>query len=283
MILITGATGTIGSDIVRQLTAGGVPVRALTRDPERADVPDGVDVARGDYRDAASIAAAVKDVEAVFLVGVLGPDDVDVDRGLVELARAAGVRRVVKLSAIGTGDSALGRVGTWHLPGENAVRDSGLDWTILRPSVFASITRSWAADINAGRPVANLTGLGAQGVVDPRDVSAVAAAALVSADHAGRIYTLTGPDLLTGPDQAAILAEVLARPVDTVDVPEHTAREHMLAAGMSAEFADGALAGQAYVRAGRNAVRTPDVADVLGRPPRSFATWATDHAHLFTA
>jgi uncharacterized protein YbjT (DUF2867 family) len=283
MILITGATGTIGSEIVRQLAARGERVRAVTRDPERAQLPAEIDVVRGDYTDTASMAAAMSGADAAFIVGVLGPDDAETDRALVATAKAAGVRRIVKLSAIGTGEPELGRVGTWHIPGETAARESGLEWTILRPSAFASNTLSWSDAIRSGRPVPNLTGSGTQGVVDPRDVAAVAVEALVAPGHAGRIYTLTGPELLTGPDQAAVLATILAHPVESIDVPEDTAREHMLAAGMSLEFADGALAGQAFVRAGGNAVLTDDVRQVLGRTPRAYAQWATDHAAAFGA
>ncbi|MFF3511507.1 SDR family oxidoreductase [Streptomyces sp. NPDC002573] len=147
MILVTGATGTIGSEVVRQLVARGEKVRALTRDPANARVPGRVEAARGHHRDRASVDAALVGAEVAFLVGQFGPEDADNGRGLVAAARAAGVRRIVKLSAIGTGDPALGPIGTWHLPGEQAVRDSGLEWTILRPSAFASNTLAWAAAV----------------------------------------------------------------------------------------------------------------------------------------
>ncbi|MFE7744090.1 NAD(P)H-binding protein [Nocardia sp. NPDC057455] len=282
MIVITGATGTIGSEIVRQLSMRASAIRAVTRDPDRAEVPAGVDVVRGDYTDLASMAKAMAGAQAAFIVGVLGPEYVEADRALIATARDAGVGRIVKLSAIGTGDTGLGRVGTWHLPGEQAARESGVDWTILRPSSFASNTLSWAPAIRAGLPVPNMTGDAAQGVIDPRDVAGVAVEALTSVDHAGQIYTLTGPELLTTHDLAATLATVTGHPVDVTDIPETEARAHMLASGMSAEFADGALAGQAYVRAGHNAIVTDDVARILGRV-RSFAEWATDYAGTFVA
>ncbi|MBF6164362.1 NAD(P)H-binding protein [Streptomyces gardneri] len=282
MIVITGATGTIGSEIIRQLAERGEPVRAVTRDPGRARVPAGVEVVRGDYFDLASIAEAMSGARVAFFVGVLGPEYVEADRALITTARDAGVGRLVKLSAIGTGDAGLGRVGTWHLSGEQAARDSGVEWTILRPSSFASNTLSWADAIRSGQPVPNMTGDAAQGVIDPRDVAGVAVEALVSSGHAGRIYDLTGPELRTTHDLAATLAAVAGRPVDVVDIPEAEAREYMLASGMSVEYADGALAGQAYVRAGGNAIVTANVARILGRA-RTFAEWATDHASAFGA
>ncbi|MFD7845830.1 NAD(P)H-binding protein [Nocardia sp. NPDC059764] len=283
MIVITGATGTIGSEVVRLLAERDVKVRAVTRNPEQARVPGGVEVVRGDYADTESMAAAFSGAEAAFLVGLLGPDYVELDRALVAAARTAGVGRLVKLSAIGTGDPELGRVGTWHMPGEQAVRESGVDWTILRPSSFASNTRSWVAPIQAGQPVPNMTGAGAQGVVDPRDVAAVAAEALLSDDHAGRIHTLTGPAALTTHDQAAVLAAALARSIDVTDIPLDVARGFMLESGMSEEYADGALAGQAFVRDGGNAIVTGDVEQVLGRAPRTYADWVRDHRTEFGA
>lgn len=283
MIVITGATGTIGSEVVRQLAARGEQVRAVTRDPQGAQAPSGVDVVRGDYTDTASMAAAFKGADAAFIVGLLGPEFVELDRALVTAARDAGVRRIVKLSAIGTGEADLGRTGTWHMPGEQAVRESGVAWTILRPTSFASNTLSWAESVRGGQPVPNLTGDGAQGVIDPRDVSAVAVEALVSDAHSGKVYTLTGPAALTVADQAAVIASTLGKVVETVDVPLEQAREHMIAAGMSQEFADGALAGQEYVRAGRNATVTGDVEQVLGRAPRTYADWVRDHMAAFNS
>ncbi|MEV4158403.1 NAD(P)H-binding protein [Nocardia salmonicida] len=281
MILITGATGTIGSDIVRQLVAEGVAVRAATRDPKRTEFPAGVEVVRVDYRDPTTFGPAMRGIEAAFLVAIPGPDDTGTDAALVAAAREAGVRRVVKLSAVGTGDPRLGAPGSWHVPGEQAVRDSGLEWTILRPNTFASNTFSWIEPLGNGHPVPNLTGGGRQAVVDPRDVSAVAVAALRSSDHHGRTYTLTGPTLQTGHDQAAVLAEIIDRPITVTDIAEADARTFMVDAGLSPAFVDGALTGQAFIRAGHNELITDDIERVLGRPPRSYATWAADHRAAF--
>ncbi|MFI9168356.1 NAD(P)H-binding protein [Streptomyces lincolnensis] len=280
MILVTGATGTIGSEVVRQLAARGDKVRALTRDPARARVPHGVEVVRGDYLDPGSLEAALSGVTAAFLVGVPGPGtrhDVD----LVAAARAAGVRRLVKLSAIGTGDPDLGPTASWHVEGERAVRDSGAQWTILRPSSFASNTLSWADAIRAGEPVPNLTGDGPQGVVDPRDVSEVAVRALVEERHAGETYTLTGPETISVPGQAAVLSEILGRPLTARDLSTEEIREYALGWGMGEEAADGLLVATAFVRRGGNAVVTPAVPDVLGRPARTYREWARDHKGMF--
>ncbi|MFC3574485.1 SDR family oxidoreductase [Streptomyces yaanensis] len=280
MILVTGATGTIGSEVVRQLTARGEKVRALTRDPAKARVPSGVEVIRGDYLDPGSLEAAMSGVTAAFLVGVPGPDTRH-DQDLVASARAAGVRRLVKLSAIATGDPAVGPSGTWHLAGEQAVQESGAQWTVLRPSSFASNTLSWAEAVGAGEPVPNLSGDGPQGVVDPRDVSEVAVRALLDGRYAGRTYTLTGPETISVPGQAAVLAAVLGRPVTTHDLSPEEAREHLRAWGLGEANAEGVLAGSAFVRKGGNAVVTEDVPEVLGRPARTYREWAEDHREAF--
>ncbi|TDP32425.1 NAD(P)H-binding protein [Nocardia ignorata] len=282
MILITGATGTIGRALVSQLAADGVAVRATTRDPQNATFPAGVEAVGVDYRDPATFAPAMAGVQAAFLNGLPGPDDTGVDAALVEAARVAGVRRVVKLSIIGAGDPRLGAPGGWHVPGEDAVRDSGLEWTILRPNTFASNTLSWAQPLSTGQPVPNLTGDGRQAVVDPRDVAAVAAVALRTGDHHGRTYTLTGPTLQTAREQAAVLAAVLGRPIAVTDIAEDDAPEFMRSAGLSPAFVEAASQGQSFIRHGHNELVTDDIAAVLGRPPRDYAEWAADHRTAFT-
>ncbi|NEB76053.1 NAD(P)H-binding protein [Streptomyces sp. SID14478] len=282
MILITGATGTIGSEVVRLLAARGVPHRALTRDPARARFGPGTEVVRGDYDDPSSLNAAVTGVDAVFMVTAPRAASPGAhDLALLAAARAAGVRRAVKLSAIGTGDPGIGPGGAWHVPGEQALRDGPLRWTVLRPSMFASNLLWWAGDIRAGRPVPDQYGGGAQGVIDPSDIAAVAVEALLTDDHHGRTYTLTGPETLALSDMTTLLGKVLGRDVPSVDVTEAESRAFVRSLGIPEEAVDGVLEGLAYVRAGHNAIVTDEVERVLGRPPRTFAQWATEHRAAF--
>ncbi|MDR0359924.1 MAG: SDR family oxidoreductase [bacterium] len=289
MVLITGATGTVGSNVLRILVNRGEPVRAMTRDPQRipASLPaslPGIEVARADFDDPPSLLQAVRGVDAIFLMSAPASPSARHELAMLEAARAGGVSRIVKLSAIGTGETIDGKtLGRWHLRSEQALRADGFDWTVLRPSVFASNSLWWADAIASGRPISNLTGAGVQGVVDPRDVAGVAVEALLSPTHGGRTYTLTGPDLLSVPDQAAVLTEVLGVPVRSGDTPLDDARTHLLASGMDAAAVDVMVTGLAWTRAGHNAVVTDDVERVLGRPPASFERWCRDHRAAFGA
>ena len=275
MILVTGATGTVGRHLTRILHDGGHPVRAMTRGGSGRPLPDGVEVAYADFGDPAALRRAVTGVRAVFLVTAPPVPSPQFDLDLLAAARHAGVASVVKMSAIGTGERFAGRtVGAWHLAAEDAVRHSGLEWTVLRPSSFASNTLHWAGAVRAGQPVPNLSGDGGQGVIDPADIAAVAALALTDPGHGGRTYTLTGPELLSVPDQARILTEVIGRPVTTVDPGPEGARAGLLASGMPPEAVDATLLGSARARAWHNAVLTEDVRMVLGRDPVSFRDWA---------
>lgn len=265
MILITGASGTVGSKVVRQLTAGGHEVRAMTRTGTGF---------RADFDDPESLRRAVSGARAVFLLTAPAVPGIGHDVALLDAARAAGVATVVKLSAIGTGEVFEGRtVGAWHLAAEEAVRASAPEWTILRPSSFASNCLGW----DTTKPVPNLTGTGRQGVIDPEDVAAVAVAALTRPGHEGRTYTLTGPELLDVPEQARRLSVALGRTIETVDVPPAAARQAMLASGMPEAAVEAIILGSAWARAGHNAVLTDDVPTVLARPARSFADWASGH------
>jgi uncharacterized protein YbjT (DUF2867 family) len=284
MLLITGATGTVGTHVVRLLADKGQAVRAMTRNRARVPRLREVEVVQADFDDPASLRQAVAGVEAVFLLTAPESPTPRHDLAILDEARSAGINKIVKLSAIGTGTKidANTTLGAWHLLAEQAVRASGMAWTILRPSTFASNFRRWADTINAGEPIPNLTGTGTQGVIDPRDVAAVAVETLISSVHIGHVYTLTGPELLSVPDQADRLEQALGRPVKTVDLPLDVARAQMLASGMDSSIVDVIITGSAWVRAGHNAILTDDVTRVLGRPPASFDAWARDHRDAFT-
>ncbi|MEV6492417.1 NAD(P)H-binding protein [Actinoplanes sp. NPDC051633] len=280
MILVTGATGTVGRELVRLLAREGEPVRAMTRYPAKAALPAGVDVVAGDFDRPGTLAGAAAGIEAVFLLDAPGPWIPRHDRAMLAAARAAGVARVVKLSTLGTGE-LTSTVGSWHLPGERDLRAGGTGWTVLRPSAFASNVLNWAPRVRAGEPIPNPNGYGTQGVIDPRDIAEVAARALTSDAYLGQVLTLTGPELLSVPDVAARLGEILGRTIATVDVPLDAYRQGLLDRGLDPVFVESAVSGSKLIADGGYARLTGDVAQVLGRPPRTFAAWAYDHRGSF--
>ncbi|MEU0878130.1 NAD(P)H-binding protein [Lentzea sp. NPDC005914] len=201
---------------------------------------------------------------------------IDHDEAAVLAARAAGVRRLVKLSAISASEP-----GSWHHRSEQPTRDSGLGWTVLRPGSFASNLLHYAPMIKNGDPVPNWTSAGAIGVIDPRDVAAVATEVLTSADHTGQEYVLTGPQLLTFDQQIAVLNEVLGKEIRTQHVALDAAHHMMLRDGTAPETAKESVAGMAGLAEGRYAFLTDEVPKILGRPATSFAAWVHAHQEAF--
>ena len=205
MILVTGATGNAGGATVEALAASGEPVRAVSR--EERDWPDGVEGATGDLNRAESLVPALAGAEAVFLMsGYEGMED------LLAAAREAGVRRVVLLSSssvpAGDMDNAMTR---YHVVSERAVKDSGLDWTMLQPNSFMTNTLQWAPQLREGDVVSAPFADVAVATIDPADIGAVAAAALSRPGHEGQSYRLSGPESLLPADRLRILAGVLDR------------------------------------------------------------------------
>jgi uncharacterized protein YbjT (DUF2867 family) len=207
MILVTGATGNVGGELVRQLAAAQQPVRALVRSAERGGLPPGVETAIGDLNEPTSLPGALKDVSGVFLLG--GYRDMT---GILSEIRRAGVERVVLLSSRsvvgGKPDNAI--VNMWMVS-ETAVRSSGIPWTVLEPSGFMSNALRWAPQIRAGDLVRAPFADAPIAAIDPYDIAAVAAIALTSEGHQSRTYLLTGPEAIRPADQVKMLAEVLGR------------------------------------------------------------------------
>ncbi|MFD1541475.1 NAD(P)H-binding protein [Nonomuraea guangzhouensis] len=280
MILITGATGTIGSLTARLLIERGEAVRSMTRDLSRAP---GGEAVQADFEDPRSLRQAFEGVSAALLLTGFGQKLKEHDQAMIEAARAAGVKKVVKLSAVGTGDTDdPGDVRSWHVPGEEAIKASGMSWTMLRPAGFASNSLGWAEAVKAGGPIPNFTGDGAQPIIDPRDIAAVAAAVLTTSTHDSRTYELTGPELLSVPAQVAILAEVLGRPLATVEIPIETAKEQMLASGADPTLAEVAATGWTMLKEVGWPRVSDDVRSVLGRPAASYESWVRDHRAAFS-
>jgi uncharacterized protein YbjT (DUF2867 family) len=271
MILVTGATGQIGRHVVRQLTERDVPTRVMARNPDT--VQTAAEVVHGDFDDPSSLTAAVSGIEVLFLLTAPRRPVADHDAAMLEAAAAAGVKRVVKLSAMGS--------GSWHLLTEDVTRTSGLEWTILKPGNFASNLLGFAEPVKAGLPVPDWNAHSRFGVIDPRDVAAVAVETLVSADHAGQTYTLTGPELLTFADQLTTLGTVLNRRIETLPMSVEEAGRMMQANGMHPDSVDVTTVAMRRARDGEYALLTDTVTEITGRVPGRFETWVRDHQDRF--
>jgi uncharacterized protein YbjT (DUF2867 family) len=273
MILISGATGNVGGELLRQLRAEGTAVRALTRDAAKAALPADVEVVEGDFAAPQSLAKALSGVEAVFLM--MSGHEAEVVREAAE----AGVRRIVLLSTTAVQsrpDSLIGRV---HRQAELAVEGSGLEWTFLRPGQFASNTRAWSSQIAAGDVVRTPFPRVALPAIHPGDIAAVARTALTRDGHAGAAYELTGPEPVTPVEQVAAIGRAIGRELRHEEITAEQAGQQM-SAYMPAEIVDASLEflgspTESETRA------LPTVEQVTGRPARSFEQWARDHADLF--
>lgn len=245
-------------------------MRALTRDPAGADLPAGVEVVQGDLTDPESLAAALEGVTGVHLITFGGPYFAPLETGprIVELAREAGVRRVTVLH--GGGPSML----------EDAVRASDLAWTVLMPVEFMANALEWADGIRGADEVREPFVGRLSAMVHEGDIGAVAAVALTEDGHGGQEYVITGPQVLTLKDKTDALAAARGREIRLVELTEEQAVEQWRAAGQPEEVI-GFLV-EAYGNTplvGRTVVDT--VEKVTGSPARTFAEWASEHAHVF--
>ncbi len=281
MILVTGATGNVGRQVVEQLVAAGEPVRALSRHPERVVWPDAVETVVGDLTQELPD-EAFAGVRTLFLF----PEPRRV-RDVVAAAVGAGVQHVVVLSSLGAAlDDAEGMelLRRRHLDVEQAVEDSPMTWTHVRPGMFMTNTLSWAEGIRTDGVVREPFGEYTAAPTHEVDIAAVAVAALLDPErHAGHAYALSGPEALSQLDRVRILAEVLDRPIHFEELTRDQARAALLAnPWVNEQLADSLLTMQAAAVGIRDGLVLPGVEDVLGRSALSFARWVEDHREAFS-
>jgi len=285
MILLTGATGTVGATLVDELLPiATAPVRALVRgtaDAERLR-RRGVDVAPGSFEDEAALERAMEGADRVFLLSPPGDAGmIAAQTRVVDAAARAGARHVVKVSSIAADEPTDARIVRAHRTIERHIEASGLAWTHLRPHWFLQNELGQAeAMVRDGR--LHAPDVGRFTPVDARDVAAVAARVLAGGGHERRAYVLTGPEAVTYADIAAAFSTALGRQVEWVPVSLADARDAMLADGLPAELAEGfsEILGR-YRQGGVASAVSPAVEDLLGRPPRSLERFVADHAGAF--
>ncbi|MEU3931059.1 NAD(P)H-binding protein [Streptomyces sp. NPDC029044] len=270
-ILVTGATGTVGRQVVAALLGRGHEVRALTRDAARAAFPPGVEVVEGDLNEPEGLATALEGVTGLHLITFAGAAFTPLETGprLLELARSARVRRVTVLH------------GGGHTPLEDAVRaDDGVDWTVLVPVEFMANALEWREGIVAAGEVREPFVDRLSAMVHEGDIGAVAAVALTQEGHAGQEYVLTGPEVLTVGDKVKTIAAAVGREIALVELTQQQAVAQWRADGLPEDVVGFLL--EAYgntPEVGRTV--SGAVEKVTGRPARTFAQWAAEHADAF--
>jgi uncharacterized protein YbjT (DUF2867 family) len=278
LILVTGATGTVGSEVVKLLVEQGEPVRVLTRDPEKAKkFGKNVEAVKGDLEKPETLAPAFTGVDKVFVLSNY-PSIVAAEGNAYAAAKAAGVQQIVKVSGRHTNAAPFSEtaVAKWHTESEHRLQSLGFRWTILRPTVFASNLFMWLDRKQSA--IVLPAGDGKDSFIDPRDIAACAAKLLTTPGHDGRIYEITSSEQLSFAQVADKISAAIGKRVIYQDIPEETARQGMLASGAPAPFAEFILRYFAAVRSGKMYPPTSAAADLLGRPPHSFDEWARDNA-----
>ena len=279
-ILVTGATGNVGRELVAQLRVAGRPIRALTRNPQSANLPGDVEIVAGDLSAPATLDACLDGIDDVFLVWVapFAAAGAAIDR------IASRAKRVVLLSSPHRTNHPFFQqpngLRAVHAGLEQLVETSGLRWTVLRPGVFAlNCLNWWGPQIASGDVVRWAHANAETAPIHERDIATSAARVLCEEGHDGRDYVLTGPEPVTQRQQVEIIGDVVGRPLRFEEISEEAARNEMLAM-MPPPIADMLL--RAYAAAvDRPAFVTSTVAELTGTPAASFRQWVQDHASDF--
>jgi len=284
-ILITGATGNIGTELTKILSAQGVLFRAMVRSAgqskDLAALP-GATLVEGDFNDEASLDNALRGIEKAFLLTNSSELAEEQQLRFVDAAKRAGVKHIVKLSQWAAELHSPVRFLRYHAVVEAAIRNSGIAYTFLRPNLFMQGFLGFAKAISLGNEFFAAAGNAAIALIDIRDIAAVAAVALTTPGHENKAYHLTGPEVLTHQQLAAIFSNVLGREIRFTDIPEEAMKNALLGFGFPLWQADGLLEDYAHYRLNEAAALTPDVKEVTGQAPRTFEQFVKDYAPLFS-
>jgi uncharacterized protein YbjT (DUF2867 family) len=279
MILVTGATGHIGKELIPLLLESGQSMRIVVRDEKKvAHLDPRIESMTGDLNKPESLLSAMHRVEKVFLVTFEAQQDINV----IETAKRAGAQHIVKLSTLEATEHKI-KVGKWHYEREELIRASGLDWTFLRPGMFMSNSIEWWSDSIKGQGSVFFPGgrTGKIAPIDPCDVAAVAALALTQPGHSKQAYELTGSELFTIGEMVRIISQALEKPIRYVDIPPIAARLFMFKSGMDKALVNAPMEMLASLRKNEGALVTDTVQRVTGNAPRTFAEWCCDHIQAF--
>jgi uncharacterized protein YbjT (DUF2867 family) len=280
MIAIIGGTGTVGSEVVKQLAATGAKARVLARTPDKVLKSASLETVQGDYSDAAALDKLLAGVSKLFLLLPSIPGSVESASKVVEAAKRAGVKHVVRLSVLGVDTNSPAQLSRWHAETEQNLKASGLAWTMLQPTSFAQNFLRSAATIKKDGTFFGAYGEGKMCLIDARDIAAVAVKALTSDGHEGKSYPLTGQEPLTNAELAAKLGAALGTKVTYVNLPPDKLKQGMLAAGVPEWLAADFMAMQGWTANGHSAKPDPTLPSLIGKV-RNFDDFLATYAAAF--
>lgn len=278
--LITGATGDVGSRVVECLLRRGERPRVFVRNETKARsrFGDRVDIFVGDLADTASLRPALEGVDALFLVNT-GPQIPALDEAAAKVAKAAGVKHLVKLSSMDVQQGLA--IGAWHERGEAAVRASGVPFTFVQPTGFMSNLLAWAPSIKAEGVVRASTGDGRRAFIHSDDIAAVATTVLTTREYVGESLPITGPEALNFAEVTAKLGAAIGRQLRFQPISDEEARQRYAATGASSPETEAHVSLWRAIREGRLANITDNIERILGRKPIAMDQWAMENAGAF--
>ena len=283
-ILVTGATGSNGTEIIKRLSAQNIQVRAMVRNLDRAKeiaLPN-VEVVEGNFDHPETLLEALTEVGRAFLLTNSTERAEAQQLAFVDAARQSSVKHIVKLSQFAADAHSPVRFLRYHAAVEAAIQASGMTYTFLRPNLFMQGLLSFRSTITSQNAFYAAIGDAKVSVVDVRDIADVVVAALTEAGHEGKIYDLTGPQALTHTEMAEYLSAALKRQIAFVDIPPEQMREAMAGFGMPAWQADGLIEDYAHYRRNEAAAIASGIEDATGQAPRQLEEFARDYATVFS-
>jgi len=280
MICVTGAGGTVGREVIKELESAKAPFRAAYFSKSKADAAraKGIEAVIIDYNNPGTLEAAFRGCDKLFLLGPTALNQSELERNAVEAARAAGVKHIVKLSVLGAPEE-LYSLAKVHRSVEKAIESSGIAWTFLRPNAFMQNAVTYMGPtIKAEGAFYSASDEAKISHVDVRDIAAVAVKVLTEPNHDGKAYAISGSEALTYDEVASELAKTLGRPISHVNLPPSDLKGGMLAAGMPEGIADQMLDLERFFRGGGASHASSDIKQVTGREPRRFADYVEETA-----
>ena len=283
MVLITGATGNIGVELVKILSRTRQSVRAFVRDRARAQaitVP-GIELVQGDFTKPETFRPALEGVDRLFLLIPSSSEVEQQQRNFVDAAKRGKVEHLVKLSQFAANEHAPGRFQRYHGAVEKHILTSGIPYTFLRPNLFMQGLLNFRSTISSQGAFYAPAGDARVSIVDVRDIASIAAKALTESGHEGKTYEITGPEALTHKEMAEQLSKAVGKQIRHVDLPPAAMREALLGFGMPAWQADGLIEDYDHYRRGEASAVATTVRDLTGKEASSFFQFAKDYANSF--